>query len=296
VIAENPRAFREPLSRLELAYAREITEVANQWAHLEPFSDADASRALDTMVRLLRAAAADTEAREVGTLLARHHPSGLPVGDNGAHDDDIAEPGGSAVVLPATYREASGSGPASGDTTGGGEVAEFRDRDGDYQAWMAAHGSGYVINIGRSGRGNAALHRAGCGTITNSASSTRSFMKVCSDSLELLDAWALQRNGAIAPRCRICHPPQGSTTAAQDGPQDTVQAVPPALPAARRRPLCRSSTDRWPSKCAVVETATHHLAPAPACLPRPQPRKRSHPDSVPRSRDRPHPAADCGRR
>ena len=30
-------------------------------------------------------------------------------------------------------------------------VQEFRDRDADYLAWVAAHRDGYVINIGRSG-------------------------------------------------------------------------------------------------------------------------------------------------
>jgi hypothetical protein len=45
------------------------------------------------------------------------------------------------------------------------------------------HGSGYVINIGRSGRGNATLHRASCGTITSRAPFTVSYIKVCSQSL-----------------------------------------------------------------------------------------------------------------
>src|SRR5712671_4613585 len=68
-IWENPKAFRQPLSRLELAYAREITEVANQWAHLEPFSEVDTIRALDTMVRMLRAAGAEDEASHVSKLI-----------------------------------------------------------------------------------------------------------------------------------------------------------------------------------------------------------------------------------
>jgi len=32
-------------------------------------------------------------------------------------------------------------------------IAEFRDSDSDYLGWVAAHGDGYVVNIGRSGRG-----------------------------------------------------------------------------------------------------------------------------------------------
>src|SRR5258708_19811913 len=80
VIVQNPGAFREPLSRLELAYAREIAEVANQWAHLGPFSDADTSRALDTMRRFLRAAGADAAASQAAELLP------------GRHSDDLGEP------------------------------------------------------------------------------------------------------------------------------------------------------------------------------------------------------------
>ncbi len=39
-------------------------------------------------------------------------------------------------------------------------VKEFPDRDADHLGWVAAHRDGYVINIGRSGRGYARLHRA----------------------------------------------------------------------------------------------------------------------------------------
>src|SRR5712692_10274438 len=46
-------------------------------------------------------------------------------------------------------------------------IAEFRDSDRAYLAWMAAHVNGYVINIGRSGRGYARLHRVACATITS---------------------------------------------------------------------------------------------------------------------------------
>jgi hypothetical protein len=97
-----------------------------------------------------------------------------------------------------------------------GTVVEFRDRDRDYLAWVAVHGSGYVISIGRSGRGYATLRRASCGTITSRAPFTVSYIKVCSQSLGPLDAWALQRNGAIAQRCGICRPPPGTLPA--DGP------------------------------------------------------------------------------
>jgi len=72
VIGENVRAFRDSLSRTEQAFAQEIREAGNKWAHHDAFSDADTSRALDTMVRLLRAAGAVPEADEVEKLLFDH--------------------------------------------------------------------------------------------------------------------------------------------------------------------------------------------------------------------------------
>jgi hypothetical protein len=214
VIGENPRAFREPLSRLELAYAREIGEVANQWAHLEQFSDADTGRALDTIARLLHAVGAAAEASQVDELLAgRYHPAAAAKGSL-EQDDDITELHDPAVSLPTGHQEPTDSDAADNGAVTRGTVVEFRDRDRDYLAWVAAHGSGYVINIGRSGRGNATLHRASCGTITSRAPFTVSYIKVCSQSLGPLDAWALQRNGAIAQRCGICRPPSGTLPAA----------------------------------------------------------------------------------
>ena len=78
-------------------------------------------------------------------------------------------------------------------------VEEFRDRDADYLGWMAAHRDGYVINIGRSGRGYARLHRATCGTITSRPPLTGPYIKVCSTALTELEQWALPRTG-ISPR------------------------------------------------------------------------------------------------
>ncbi len=72
VIAEHQRAFRDSLSRTELAFAQEIREVGNKWAHNDAFSDADTMRALDTMVRLLRAAGAVPEADQVEKLWTEH--------------------------------------------------------------------------------------------------------------------------------------------------------------------------------------------------------------------------------
>ena len=62
-------------------------------------------------------------------------------------------------------------------------IEEFRDRDADYLRWVAAHRDGYVINIGRSGRGYARLHRATCGTITSRPPFTGPYIKICSTAL-----------------------------------------------------------------------------------------------------------------
>jgi hypothetical protein len=193
VIAQNPGAFREKFSRLELAYAREIAEVANRWAHLEPFSDDDTSRALDTMARLLRAAGAEAEAGQLAELLP---------------------------ARPAGHQGPRGTHAVGEEDQPGGAVEEFRDRDGDYLAWVAAHDTGYVVNVGRSGRGLAVLHRASCGTITSRPPFTDSYIKVCSPSPGPLDAWVLERNGTLAQRCGICRPSRGTSPAAKPVPSE----------------------------------------------------------------------------
>ena len=68
VITENERAFRDWLSRAEQAFASEMRETGNKWAHGDAFSARDTYRALDTMERLLTAADAGGEAEEVRKL------------------------------------------------------------------------------------------------------------------------------------------------------------------------------------------------------------------------------------
>jgi hypothetical protein len=224
VIGENPRAFREVLSRLELAYAREIAEVANQWAHLEPFSEADTERALDTVMRFLSATGATAQASHIAELMPGRHPD-LP-SESGHLRQQGANPHlrSPDATLPA---------PDHGLTfpaVPAGAVVEFKDRDDAYLAWVAGHASGYVINIGRSGRGAAVLHHARCGTITSRPPFTGSYIKVCSPLLGPLDAWALQRNSTPAQRCGICHPPASSIGAPGTPPGPPARDTPPDLP------------------------------------------------------------------
>jgi len=97
-------------------------------------------------------------------------------------------------------------------------IEEFRDRDAEYLGWVAAHPDGYVINIGRSRRGYARLHRATCGTITSRPPLTGPYIKICSGTLAELDRWALSRTGAVAERCRTCRPLSDAAPGQQPGP------------------------------------------------------------------------------
>jgi hypothetical protein len=101
-------------------------------------------------------------------------------------------------------------------------VKEFRDQDADYLDWVAAHRDGYVINVGRSGRGYARVHRAMCGTITSRPPFTRPYIKVCSDALADLDQWALRRSGTVPERCGICQPTGDVVAGQQTGPTEPV--------------------------------------------------------------------------
>jgi hypothetical protein len=56
--------FKESLSRAEQAFAAELREARNLWAHNEPFSSDDATRILDTIERILKAANAVDSAED----------------------------------------------------------------------------------------------------------------------------------------------------------------------------------------------------------------------------------------
>ena len=67
-ITEYGRSFNEYLSRSQQSYASELRETRNQWAHGDSFSSDDASRALDTIARLLQAVDAVDSAADVRKL------------------------------------------------------------------------------------------------------------------------------------------------------------------------------------------------------------------------------------
>ena len=67
-ITEQGYHFKDVLSRAQQGFASELRETRNMWAHNEPFSSDDASRALDTIERLLHAVGAVDSAEDVRKL------------------------------------------------------------------------------------------------------------------------------------------------------------------------------------------------------------------------------------
>lgn len=67
-ITEQGYHFKDVLSRAQQGFASELRETRNLWAHNEPFSSDDASRALDTIERLLHAVGAVDSADDVRKL------------------------------------------------------------------------------------------------------------------------------------------------------------------------------------------------------------------------------------
>lgn len=111
-------------------------------------------------------------------------------------------------------------------------IAEFRDDDEAFLGWLAAHAGGYVINVGRSERGYARLHRADCGTITRRPPLTGPYIKICSVSLAELSRWSAGRPAVTVTGCATCHPENGG----QPAPAPAASAGLPAGAAAGLNP------------------------------------------------------------
>ncbi|WOC63396.1 Swt1 family HEPN domain-containing protein (plasmid) [Paenarthrobacter sp. AT5] len=67
-VTEQGYRFKDVLSRAQQGFASELRETRNLWAHNEPFSSDDASRALDTIERLLHAVGSVDSAEDVRKL------------------------------------------------------------------------------------------------------------------------------------------------------------------------------------------------------------------------------------
>ncbi len=99
-------------------------------------------------------------------------------------------------------------------------ISEFDGNDNLYQAWLAAHPRGFVINTTRRPARRAAymvLHRARCARISRytqiarppGAFTERDYVKVCAPTVEELRAWAKTHgrpDGSFSNECGFCNP------------------------------------------------------------------------------------------
>lgn len=74
VIHGNRAIFATKLSPVDQAYATELREMRNRWAHQEPISADDTDRAFGTAARLLQSIKADEEVRALEALRGRADP------------------------------------------------------------------------------------------------------------------------------------------------------------------------------------------------------------------------------
>jgi hypothetical protein len=89
-----------------------------------------------------------------------------------------------------------------------GTVRFWRD-DAGYLDWLRSHTSGFVVNCDRQPKAQyLKLHRTNCRHLnrTGVRSWTEPYMKVCADSVQPLDDWALATAGARPDRCPACQP------------------------------------------------------------------------------------------
>lgn len=89
------------------------------------------------------------------------------------------------------------------------DIEIFRDDDAGYLGWLAAHQTGFVLNVARNPRPNyLILHRASCRTIsgrpTRGGPWTGPYIKVCSDDQLQIAAWTGHHVGAGPTRCGVC--------------------------------------------------------------------------------------------
>lgn len=86
-------------------------------------------------------------------------------------------------------------------------MEEFRDDDKAFQRWMTRHYRGYVVNCYRKPTPDyLVLHASGCSSLTRYENyTTKDYIKVCSEDLSELKAWARGLGGSLQP-CGECNP------------------------------------------------------------------------------------------
>ena len=124
-------------------------------------------------------------------------------------------------------------------------VLLFQDDDLGYATWVTENPEGYVLNIQRSlNPSDARMHTASCEHLARAIDasesrqrrSTTTYIKVCSRSVDQLDAWSAQRVGAHEiRRCPACWDAGQSTHEPTTRPAGNIAAPAPALPNDRYR-------------------------------------------------------------
>jgi hypothetical protein len=90
-------------------------------------------------------------------------------------------------------------------------VERFIDDDPGYLAWNRTHSRGYLLNVSRTPNKNyVVLHKTTCSHISGRPSRGVSWttdpIKVCAETKEELDEWAMATVGVNASRCGSCTP------------------------------------------------------------------------------------------
>lgn len=130
----------------------------------------------------------------------------IEVGIDAAPSDVLVKPANEQQICAPQISEVVSDAYLAG-------VIGFRDNDRGYEAWLAAHPDGYVINIPRShNAATARMHRARCWTISGSYGKpvaggwTRLYVKMCAESLAELNQWASEQVGKPIQPCGTCNP------------------------------------------------------------------------------------------
>ena len=142
-------------------------------------------------------------------------------------------------------------------------VRTFDRDDVGYLRWLGTHPNGFVINILRSlNASTARLHQASCRTIggqpPNGGTWTGQYVKVCSDSVGVLEDWARGRVGASITRCGTCQPSGGALHAGASKTTSSVATTPP--PAHRvARGQATAIGGPWPDRPVVEAWADDYI-------------------------------------
>jgi hypothetical protein len=86
-------------------------------------------------------------------------------------------------------------------------VITFRDEDEAFLDWISAHAHGYVVNANRIPKaGYLIVHTSACPHFDRSLDIrfTHEYVKVCSDTLHELVAWAENEIGGSLQQCSDC--------------------------------------------------------------------------------------------